>query len=76
MNQLPQNFWEFAGLVVMIGFQVWSLFRQNRLQANQTELHGLVNSRMTELLELTRKSSEAEGKESERRVQEMRGNGP
>jgi hypothetical protein len=31
------------------------------LKRGQTQLHNLVNSRMTELLELTRKSSKAEG---------------
>lgn len=33
-----------------------------QLQNQQKETHDLVNSRMTELLELTRKASEAKGK--------------
>jgi hypothetical protein len=47
-----------AALVVQ-GVIIWANQRMNRQQAQQ--LHVLVNSRMDELLELTRTSSHAEG---------------
>lgn len=48
--------------IILLWMQNKQAVKLALLQTSQAETHKLINSRMTELLELTRKQSKAEGK--------------
>jgi hypothetical protein len=72
--QVPavDNPWGAIAVVAFFAFQAWNLWIAYQARAASAvntgkieEVHGVVNSRMTELLELTRKASRAEGTKDE-----------
>ncbi len=66
MSDLPPN-WTLIWLAVIPAFSALGLGVIGLFKVFQT--HSLVNSRMTELLELTRKSSKAEGVKEQKESQ-------
>jgi hypothetical protein len=75
MNSIPtvDNGWQLTALILVLFFQsvniglnvalaYISTSKQNKLKSAQSDLHTIVNSRLSQLLELTKSSANAEGR--------------
>lgn len=61
-----------VGSVASAGFAAWAVVRAGQARTQATTTHDLVNSRMTELLEVTRAASRAEGQAAGEQAQRDR----